>query len=40
MPAIRTGHGVPLQQWGCDHWSVFLYIETVCVDGVACELHD
>ena len=24
---------IPPEQWGRDHWSALLYIETVCVDG-------
>ena len=24
--------GIPMRQWGKDHWSVFAYIETLCVD--------
>jgi len=24
---------VPIDKWGKDHWSVFAYIETLCVDG-------
>ena len=26
--------GVPIEKWGKDHWSVLLYIESICVDGV------
>jgi len=24
---------VPMDKWGKDHWSIFAYIETLCVDG-------
>ena len=25
----------PVQKFGKDHWSMFAYIETLCVDGVS-----
>ena len=34
--------GVPIEKWGKDHWSVFMYVESICVnstDGIGSPDH-
>lgn len=33
-PLTPADAGVPMTNWGKDHWSVFLYIEDICVNSV------